>query len=328
MPALLTHYLCGGEVLQSIDISGITDTTSKYRNLFNLGTQGPDIFFYHNAYPCAKGESLDKLGGRLHNEKVKSFFRHALKAIDKAHGEEKERLLSYIYGYACHYSLDIHAHPYIFYKTGFVLDDGDKKKYDAYHRRFEAEIDAIMARKVLHKRAHEIPFHELIAIDKDEADAIAGMYHYILKNTFQLDISIECIEKAPSDMASIIKTLRDPLGMKKAMIAFAEKMVKRHHLISNMIYPLKIDESLDHLNLQHSTWYYPWDKSYPQHSSFIELFHGAIGEAKIMCKNINEYANKDIDINEVLCILGNRSFESGLDCDENVKFKYYHLIYA
>ncbi|MFA7573331.1 MAG: hypothetical protein WCY24_06390, partial [Lutispora sp.] len=153
-------------------------------------------------------------------------------------------------------------------------------------------------------------------------------YNYIFKNIFYRDIPIEEIQKAPRHMAGITKAFRDPLGIKKSLIALAEKIVKRHHLISNMIYPLKIDESLDHLNLQHSIWYYSWDKSSPQHSSFIELFHGAIGEAKIMCKNINEYVNKDMDIDEVLCILGNRSFESGLDCDENVKFKYYHLIYA
>ena len=75
MPALLTHYLCGDMVLKSIDAPGAADMIIQHRNLFNLGTQGPDIFFYHNALPWVKGESLSKLGGKLHSEKVRMLKR-------------------------------------------------------------------------------------------------------------------------------------------------------------------------------------------------------------------------------------------------------------
>lgn len=74
MPALLTHYLCGDEMVRSVDIPEVANVINSYRNLFNLGTQGPDVFFYHNAWPWAKGKSLAQIGSRLHVEKVRQFF--------------------------------------------------------------------------------------------------------------------------------------------------------------------------------------------------------------------------------------------------------------
>lgn len=328
MPALLTHYLCGDAVHKSINISEITDTVSKYRRLFNLGTQGPDIFFYHNAWPWAEGESLSKVGSRLHDEKVKDFFKYALTAIDKAQGAAKEMLLAYVYGYACHYSLDIHAHPYIFYKSGFAVDDSeDKKKYDAFHRRLEAELDAIMAKEILKKSPHEIKSHELITINREESLVIAEMYCYIFQNIFNLKIPAEAIQRAAIDMAAVTKAFRDPLGMKKLMVAFIEKRMKKYNLISSMIYPLRIEEGLEHLNLNHYPWYYPWDISSPQYSSFMDLFNEAVAEAKIMCESIYDYIDVNIDMIEALGVLGNRSFSSGLDCDETAEFKYCDLMY-
>lgn len=328
MPALLTHCLCGDMVFKSIEAPEATDVISHNRNLFNLGTQGPDIFFYHNALPWVKGESLSRLGGRLHSEKVGAFFQSALAIIDSIQDAVKEMLLSYVYGYICHYSLDVHAHPYVFYKTGFEIDETeDIKKYDAYHRRFEAEIDVLMADKILNTDANKIGSHELIMVGKKEALAIADMYHRIFKKIFDLDIPIEEIQKAPDDMRLITKAFRDPLGIKKPVVAFAEKLMGKHNLISNMIYPPKVDSGLDQLNIKHSLWYCPWDKEIPRNSSFMDLFNEAAAEAKLMCESINGYINGNIGIDEVLRIIGNRSFSSGLDCCEDIKFKYHDLIY-
>ena len=328
MPALLTHYLCGDEMVKSIDITEIENVINSYRNLFNLGTQGPDIFFYHNSWPWAKGKSLAKVGTRLHSEKVKAFFDYALEAIEKEKGEGKERLQAYLYGYVCHYSLDIHAHPYIFYKTGFAIDEKeDKKKYEAYHRRFEAEIDVLMAEEMLKKRTHKILSYKLITIDDEEAASLARMYNYIFKYIFEMDISEEDIKKAAKDMASATKALRDVTGIKKALIGSIEKRANKHQLISNMIYPLKIDKKLDPLNKARSPWYYPWDNGSVQYSSFHELFYEAVEEAKIMCIAVCKYLNGNSDKSIVLDTLGNRSFSSGLDCDEEEKFQNYDLIY-
>lgn len=328
MPALLTHYLCGDEVVKSVDTPEVTNVIDSHRNLFNIGTQGPDIFFYHNAWPWAKGKSLTKLGSRLHREKAKDFFDHALEKIEEEIGEGKSKLLAYIYGYLCHYSLDIHAHPYIYYKTGFTIDEReDKKKYDVFHRRFEAEIDAIMAEEMVKKRIHEISCHKLIAISDDDAALLARMYSWIFKNLFEMDIPEDDIKKAPKDMEGITKALRDVTGIKKAMVGFIEKMANKYPLISNMIYPHEVDKKLDHLNTAHSSWYYPWDNDSVQNSSFQELFHDAVEEAKIMCIAVNQYLNGNLDKNEVLDTLGNRSFDSGMDCDEKEEFRYYDLVY-
>lgn len=328
MPALLTHYLCGDEMVKSVDTPEIVKVIDSHRNLFNLGTQGPDIFFYHNAWPWAKGKSLSGIGSRLHHEKVKAFFDHAFEALERKKDEGKEKMLAYMYGYLCHYALDTHTHPYIYYKTGFAMDEkDDKKKYDAYHRKFEAEIDVIMTEEILKKRTHEILSHKLIAISDEEADLLARMYSWILKNLFGMDIPESDIRKAPKDMKNVTIALRDVIGIKKAVIGFIEKMADRHPLISNMIYPHKIDKKLDHLNAAHSSWHYPWSLDAVQNNSFLELFNDAVKEAKNMCMAVNQYFNGNLDKSKLLEIIGNRSFDSGLDCDEKQEFRYYDLIY-
>jgi len=315
-------------MVKSVDTPEIVKVIDSHRNLFNLGTQGPDIFFYHNAWPWAKGKSLSGIGSRLHHEKVKAFFDHAFEALERKKDEGKEKMLAYMYGYLCHYSLDTHTHPYIFYKTGFVINEkDDKKKYDAYHRKFEAEIDVLMTEELLKKRTHEILSHKLIEINDEDAVLLARMYKYILKYLFDLDIAEDDIKKAPRDMADITKALRDVTGIKKVIIGFIEKIAYKHPLISNMIYPLNIDKKMDHLNTAHSSWYYPWSMDSAQNSSFLELFHKAVEKAKNMCIAVNQYFNENLDKNEVLEIIGNRSFDSGLDCDGKQKFKYYDLIY-
>ncbi len=328
MPALLTHYLCGDRMVKSVNTTGVINVINSHRNLFNLGTQGPDVFFYHNAWPWAKGKSLSKVGSRLHHEKVKAFFDYALEAIEKKKGDVKERLQAYLYGYVCHYSLDIHTHPYIYYKTGFAMDEKeDKKKYDAYHRRFEAEIDVIMAEEILKKRTRSILSYKLIDINDEDAALLARMYRYILKNLFEMDIPEDDIKRAAKDMVSVTKALRDVTGIKKSLIGFVEKRANKHPLISNMIYPLKIDKKLDTLNTAYSPWYHPWDSDSVQHSSFHDLFHEAVEEAKTMCIAVNQYFNGNIEKSKLLDILGNRSFSSGVDCDEEEQFQYYDLIY-
>lgn len=328
MPALLTHYLCGDKMLNIIKNTHEDKIITKYRQVFNLGTQGPDIFFYHNALPWNKGQSLDYIGERLHDEKVNMFFKAALEYIKGIDSESQNILTAYLSGYACHYALDTHAHPYIFYKTGFDTGDGlEHKKYSYYHRRFEAAIDVLMMDKICNKEARHTNASRLIKVSKGEAETIASMYHRVFSKVFSLDIKEEEIKKAIFNMIGITAVLRDIWGMKKKFIENMERKKGNYPLVSSLIYPMKIHDNRDYLNLQNSLWYYPWDNCNANSQSFLQMFEEASLESHKLTNIIFSFIDNKIPIDDALELIGNRSFSSGLDCDMDVKFKYFDCIF-
>lgn len=328
LPALLIHYLCGDKMLGLSKNSDEEKKILKYRQVFNLGTQGPDIFFYHNAYPWIKRKSLNYVGEKLHDEKVNMFFKTALEYIKSINSESQNILTAYLCGYSCHYSLDNHTHPYIFYRTGFDTGSGlEHKKYSYYHRRFEAALDVLMMDKIYHKEARHINASKLINISKDEAEAIASMYHMVFYKVFNLDIKEEEIKKAIFHMIGVTAALRDTWGIKKKVIEIIERKSKNYPLISSLIYPIKIHDNRDYLNLKNSVWYYPWDNCNANKKSFLQMFEEAYLESHNLTKSVVSFIDNKISIDNTLDLIGNRSFSSGLDCDKDVKFKYFDCIF-
>ena len=66
MPALITHYLFGEEVLPQVDdVVGSSDTE---RDAFLIGCQGPDPFFFGVTTP--RGSDVRALGREMHRRKM------------------------------------------------------------------------------------------------------------------------------------------------------------------------------------------------------------------------------------------------------------------
>ena len=47
MPGFTTHYILGVKAYGELENSGLKHIISKYRWLYQLGLQGPDMFFYN-----------------------------------------------------------------------------------------------------------------------------------------------------------------------------------------------------------------------------------------------------------------------------------------
>ena len=328
MPALLTHYLCGNAMLKLIDNDYFKDILFMHRNVFNLGTQGPDIFFYYGAWPWTKSEGISKFGDRIHEEKTGEFILEAIKYVNESDEASKSLLTAYICGYLCHYALDCHTHPYIFYKTGFVRK-GEKytSKYTCCHRMFETDLDVLMLKRELGKSPYEFNASEQIRVSKQAAAAIGEMYSKVLGKVYAAGISTELVCRAIDDIAGIAAALRDKTGIKKKLLSRLEKSLGKQPMFSSMIMPLEVKDGLDYLNTSHSTWYLPWDLSNEHTSSFPEMFEAAAKEAKEMCINMMKSTFKKTNIEEALSLIGSRSFSTGADCNLDAEFKYFDCIY-
>ena len=107
MPSLYAHYRFGKELCMSLPEPARTYAL-RYRELFDLGLQGPDIlFFYHPFYH----NYVNTLGYQIHDWKGRKFFQAALRTIRNR--RNRGAAIAYITGVACHYALDLSCHPYI-----------------------------------------------------------------------------------------------------------------------------------------------------------------------------------------------------------------------
>ena len=84
MPAMYAHYVFGDEVLPQLD-SSIKRIVNSHRELFNLGLQGPDFYFYDQLFYLKK-KSLALIGSALHRQSCGSlvyfFERNGARHLD------------------------------------------------------------------------------------------------------------------------------------------------------------------------------------------------------------------------------------------------------
>lgn len=328
MPALVTHYLCGNAMLEQIFDDHIKDAVLKHRSVFNLGTQGPDIFFYYGAWPWIKNHGIPKLGNRMHEEKTGEFIMEALRYAAISDETVKAILTAYMCGYVCHYVLDCHTHPYIFYKTGFVRKgEAYTSKYTCYHRMFETALDVLMLKHELGKKPSGFNASAQIRIPAQASAEIGKLYSKTLGKVYSVDISAGLVSKAVADIAGIAAALRDKTGIKKKLLSGLEKSLGMQPMFSSMILPLEIKDGLDYLNTSHMTWQLPWDASAVFRSSFIEMFDAAAAESKKAVEAILSYASGRNPLESVISLTGSRSFSTGEDCSLELEFKHFDCIY-
>ena len=105
MPAFYAHQRFGYDVLGQLP-EVLQTQLEKEKDLFTIGLQGPDPFFYFR--PLTKNV-VKSLGSKLHNLSGRQFFGKLL----PYHDAEK----AYLTGVLCHFMLDSTCHGYVWEKT-------------------------------------------------------------------------------------------------------------------------------------------------------------------------------------------------------------------
>lgn len=106
MPSTYAHYRFGREALPQLP-RNLSRMLQRFPQLYNMGLQGPDFFFYYNPLVHT---AMGALASQYHKKSGREFFENALKTL-KANPSEGGR--AYLYGVLCHYCLDSVCHPYV-----------------------------------------------------------------------------------------------------------------------------------------------------------------------------------------------------------------------
>lgn len=322
MPGFTTHYILGLTVYNQLPSSRTKYLIAKHKNLFQLGLQGPDIFFYN--LPILRHRDYRNVGSYMHENHVNRFFQSYIKKLCLMKSEHlRNQALSYLCGFICHYIGDHICHPYVYGRIHYDPQHPSNTSYGR-HAALENEIDAILLKKYKDKKPSEFNQAATIALNPQElqflssfmADCINETYYKITyKNSFQ--ISSKSVRLSIMAIKWGCRTLSDPSGKKASRIKFFEKFILEEPLVSSKLVTNRIEDVKVSMNLEHEPWYNPWDKSVRSTESFPELFEKC---QKLCCQHMKTLDNcllksatlKYKDFQTLLTELGSYSYHSGL----------------
>ncbi|MCL2461148.1 MAG: zinc dependent phospholipase C family protein [Defluviitaleaceae bacterium] len=321
MPGFITHYICGEAALKSLPAE-IGETLYGYRQLYNIGTQGPDIFFYY--FPGFLKKNMKNLGSHMHRANFSGFISGMLNGMEGA-GDDAGLVFSYIAGFLTHYTLDYNAHPYVYYKSGFKAE-GDKKSkfsYSVDHRSFETAIDVLMLKLMSGERPADKKLWQLIRTEAPEAREVSKVMSQAINNAYGCDVSEKEIYKAMKYMVNITRLLQSRRGRRKKLMELSEELTVGEHAVSSLIHSQSVGDGVDYLNIGRKPWNMPWDNKTAVESSFPELYNRAVAEAVNLIVHTDMYRKGELGRDDLLAMIGNRSLASGVDSDEDVEFLYH-----
>jgi hypothetical protein len=145
MPGCMAHYQFGQDILNTLNFT-LRQLVTAYKNEFDIGLQGPDIFF---TYQMLKNPGLLRYGLKWHACSANRMFAPLFR--------EKPKMASsfaYTLGLLCHYFLDSACHPYIFGRCGSLPE----------HWKMEAAYDKAIMRRYAYG-AERYPYLPVTMLD-------------------------------------------------------------------------------------------------------------------------------------------------------------------
>lgn len=212
MPTTYAHRRFGAQVLEMITPEA-REKIQAYPDLFYFGVHGPDLLFYYDAL---KKNKVNSLGSRIHELPGEDFFTKAAAVLRQTKQEDLPAAYSYIYGFLCHYALDVCCHGYI------------QEKIDASgisHSEIEAELD----RELLVMDGKDPVRQKLtdhLKPSQENARIISAFYE---------GISEEEISKTMKDMVMYLDLLVLPGKLKRGIVLWLLKVVNHYDSMHGLI---------------------------------------------------------------------------------------------
>lgn len=280
MPGFTSHYLFGKKARSKMDESPLLTAVRRYPCTYNLGLQGPDIFFYHLPSVASKRE----VGNLAHKKHTGEFLINmASLAAYNPDPAEIECGVAYLAGFLGHYAMDMTCHPFIYARTGFT--GTNDKKYFGRHCSLETDIDSAFLHRELNIRPSDFSKKNTIDISSMEAKVICGLLSDSFRETYGFAgrVSRRTAAHAIKSMQDITEKLHDAHGFRRTLARRIEEYTLGYPWLSGMI-ELELGYAhKDPCNLKHDTWKSPWEPDIKRNESFYDLADRALEIYLDMC---------------------------------------------
>lgn len=309
MPDSVTHFYLAEDAYKSLK----PDIDYDY---LMMGAQGPDPLFYYHYQPWKKGYNASKIASIIHHENTKAFLDTFIKYAKNSTKQVK----GYIMGFLCHYALDTTAHPYIFYVTGNYSKK--HKEYRGNHLRLERAIDAILiSEKGINPKYFKVyEYFNIQDFTKEFEETMDKVIEEVhgFKNIGPMFV------EACKDMRSIFKNMSyDPTGIKKAVYKVVDSFTTGPTLYQTLSYNINIKKH-DYMNRLNNVWKHPvtGDEST---ETFDDLYNKALSKATNLISKTMDYFKNGSE--EIFSLIENIQYDTGLDCQDKRKMKFFNSIF-
>ena len=274
MPAAITHFLQAERVME--ELKKQNNNFLLHRDAFHWGAQGPDFLYCHRYLPWQHGKNLMEYAEKLHGEKPSKTFA-AMHDYYKTTNQDG-MVLSYLYGFICHYCLDRVGHPFINYGTKVLLEQQPQQNEEILHNQIESSLDVIMLR--YEKAELPIEFNLKWTVPKNQVvqQKMADLYVFVLNQLFGLEDADALLLQATDDCRKIFGLLNDRTTIKKPLIERFEARNGRHS-ISCHIRGMSEGDEYDYANTLLADWHWPMDNSARRNESFFDLYERSVAES-------------------------------------------------
>ena len=325
MPGFTTHYIFGMKAYNDMPFTPLKHTIAKYRWLYQLGLQGPDMFFYN--IPILRHRDYRNVGSYMHEHKVNAFFECCLRRIGTIRSrQQQEEAISYLAGFINHYIADSICHPYVYGRIGYPVN-APTSMHHGMHAHLENEIDAILLWKYKKKKPSEFNQTATICLNGQEIQFISHFlascinetyYPITYRNNFQVTPAM--VHRSIWALRFGCRTLSDKNGKKKVGIAQVESIFVNHPVASAKMVTDSVTDYRSSCNLNHEAWGNPWDPTRVSTASFVDLFHETLDKCSRVYALLNSAVTDNMpldkqDLSPLLAELGNESYHSGLPVD-------------
>lgn len=322
MPGFTTHYIFGMKAYNDMPNSQLKHIVAKYRWLYQLGLQGPDMFFYN--IPILRHQDYRNVGSYMHEHHVSEFFESCLRFIGVVKSrQQKEQAIAYFAGYLNHYIADSICHPFIYGRIGYDVED-HTSKHHGMHAALENELDAILLWKYKKKKPSEFNQTASLCLNVQETQFLSHFLSSCINETYypityrnNFRVTPAMVQRSIWAMRLGCRTLADKSGKKKNSIKFVESIFLKHPIASAKLVTDTISNYRDSCNLEHEVWCNPWQPSMASNASFVDLFLQTLAKCDTVYYLLNSCITSPVpmemqDLSLLMNELGNYSFHSGL----------------
>lgn len=314
MPGLITHYICGQAVAYTATPAA-REILNRYQSIYNIGTQGPDVFFYY--LPGLINKRLRGVGVQMHQQSTGLFILSMADCLkNMPHTTERNILFAYTSGYLTHYALDAGAHPYVYAHTSkeYMRSRSHSIRNSVDHRKFETAIDVLMLKLMSGKKPADYKLWQLLHADTRQTQAASEAISASIQKAYARDVTPRDVYKAFTYMIQLTRILQSRKGRRKRLMEIIEDLTIGDHLCSSLIHTQDISDGTDYLNMGKSLWCAPWDKQSSSNASFVDLYRDAVADARDMVSMLYDYMIGSATKQQLLERIGSRSLSTGAEC--------------
>ncbi len=325
MPSSVTHTYFAEEVFESLPLV-YQKKLKGQKEYFKLFAQGSDPFMFYHFFIGKKAIEGKKIQHQLHTTKTRDFFCSIISYIQKNHVENQGEIMAYLYGYICHYYLDLTIHPFIHYQAG-KFDRKDKSTYSSntLHQKIEYRIDSYIIQEKLKKNPKRFKSYQYIFQVSKFSDSLEQIIDNVMEENYSIQNSSKIYLKSIWCMKKFWRYANyDPIGYKAFLYKIIDKLSPKYVTrLEELSFHTAITGE-EYLNLEKESWCYPWDNSTYFQDSFFDLFQLAKDNARKAIIKVTDIIEKGVlDSTQCDQLFQNLSYSTGLPCEENVEYRYF-----